>query len=67
MQKHLTMALSSAALFTTTAVFAQAPQVPANNLERLGAFKTTGASPNIPHDSADRPEGRCDQEKSPGD
>ena len=45
MQKHLTMALSTAALLVTTAVLAQAPQ---GNLERLGQFKTTGASPNIP-------------------
>ena len=45
MQKQLTMALSTAALLVTTAVVAQAPQ---GNLERLGQFKTTGASPNIP-------------------
>src|SRR5262245_50101160 len=49
MHKHLMMALSTAALLTTTAVFAQAPQAPnLGNLEKLGAFKTTGASPNIP-------------------
>jgi glucose/arabinose dehydrogenase len=49
MHRHLMMALSTAALLTTTTAFAQAPQanVP-GNLEKLGAFKTTGASPNIP-------------------
>jgi glucose/arabinose dehydrogenase len=45
MHKCLMLGLSTAALLATTAVFAQAPQ---GNLERLGAFKTTGASPNIP-------------------
>jgi glucose/arabinose dehydrogenase len=44
MHRHLTMALSTAALLATTAAFAQAPE---GNLEKLGAFKTTGASPNI--------------------
>jgi glucose/arabinose dehydrogenase len=39
------MALSTAALLAATAAFAQTPP---DNLERLGAFKTTGASPNIP-------------------
>jgi len=45
MHKRLVMALSTAALLATTAAFAQ---VPPDNLERLGAFKTTGASPSIP-------------------
>jgi glucose/arabinose dehydrogenase len=45
MHKCLMLGLSTAALLATTAVFAQAPQ---GNLEKLGAFKTTGASPNIP-------------------
>jgi glucose/arabinose dehydrogenase len=44
MHKH-TMALSTAALLAATAAFAQTPP---DNLGRLGAFKTTGASPNIP-------------------
>src|SRR5215475_4383899 len=44
MRKHLLIALSTAAL-TTTATFAQTPPT---NLEKLGAFKTTGATPNIP-------------------
>src|ERR1041384_6114336 len=44
MRKHLLIALSSAALMSTTA-FAQTPPT---NLEKLGAFKTTGATPNIP-------------------
>ena len=44
MRKHLLIALSTAALTSTTA-FAQTPPT---NLEKLGAFKTTGASPNIP-------------------
>ena len=45
MHKRMMLALSTAALLVTTAVVAQAPQ---GNLERLGQFKTTGASPNIP-------------------
>ena len=45
MRKQFMMALSAAALLTTTAAFAQAPMT---NLDKLGAFKTTGASPNIP-------------------
>src|SRR5690349_19983404 len=44
MRKHLLIALSTAAL-TSTAAFAQTPP---NNLDKLGQFKTTGASPNIP-------------------
>ena len=44
MRKHLLIALSTAALMSTTA-FAQTPPT---NLEKLGAFKTTGATPNIP-------------------
>src|SRR5262249_85690 len=44
MRKHLLVALSTAAL-TTTTTFAQTPPT---NLEKLGAFKTTGATPNIP-------------------
>jgi hypothetical protein len=44
MHKHL-MGLSTAALLVTAAASAQAPL---GNLEKLGAFKTTGASPNIP-------------------
>jgi glucose/arabinose dehydrogenase len=44
MHKH-TLALSTAALLAATAAFAQTPP---DNLGRLGAFKTTGASPNIP-------------------
>jgi glucose/arabinose dehydrogenase len=44
MGKRLLMMLSSAALLAAVPASAQAPQ---NNLERLGAFKTTGASPNI--------------------
>ena len=45
MQTHLMMALSTAALLAAAPALAQAPQ---GNLERLGEFKTTGASPNIP-------------------
>ncbi len=51
MRTHLMMALPTAALLATTAALAQAPQAnqaPQGNLERLGQFKTTGASPNIP-------------------
>jgi glucose/arabinose dehydrogenase len=44
MRKHLLIALSTAALSTTTA-FAQTPPT---NLDKLGAFKTTGATPHIP-------------------
>src|SRR5215467_10707187 len=44
MRKHLLIALSTAAL-TSTAALAQTPPT---NLEKLGAFKTTGATPNIP-------------------
>ena len=44
MRKHLLIALSTAAL-TSTAAFAQTPPT---NLDKLGAFKTTGATPNIP-------------------
>src|ERR1043165_8461617 len=44
MRKHLLIELSTAALMSTTA-FAQTPPT---NLEKLGAFKTTGATPNIP-------------------
>src|ERR1700730_9856784 len=45
MRRQFMVALSTAALLTTTAAFAQAPMT---NLDKLGAFKTTGASPNIP-------------------
>jgi glucose/arabinose dehydrogenase len=45
MRRQFVAALSTAVLLTTTAAFAQAPM---SNLDRLGAFKTTGASPNIP-------------------
>jgi hypothetical protein len=44
MRKHLLIALSTAAL-TSTAAFTQTLPT---NLDKLGAFKTTGASPNIP-------------------
>jgi len=50
MHARLRWVLSTAALFATTAALAQAPQQPSqqDNLQKLGAFKTTGASPNIP-------------------
>ena len=44
MRKHLLIALSTAALTTATAL----AQTPPTNLDKLGAFKTTGATPNIP-------------------
>src|SRR5215471_13749136 len=44
MRKHLLIALSTAALMTTAA-FAQTPPT---NLDKLSAFKTTSATPNIP-------------------
>src|SRR5262249_54786166 len=44
MRTHLLIALSTAALMSTTA-FAQTPP---SNLDKLGQFKTTGATPNIP-------------------
>jgi glucose/arabinose dehydrogenase len=44
MRKRLLMTLSTTALLAAVPASAQTLQ---NNLERLGAFKTTGASPNI--------------------
>ena len=45
MSKKLILAISSAIIFVTSAAVSQnAP----GNLERLGQFKTTGASPEIP-------------------
>jgi glucose/arabinose dehydrogenase len=45
MPTRLILAASTAALLATTAAFSQNAQ---GNLERLGQFKTTGASPEIP-------------------
>ena len=45
MRKGLIIGASAAALFASAAALAQDN---AGNLERLGQFKTTGASPNIP-------------------
>jgi glucose/arabinose dehydrogenase len=45
MLKHTMLAVSAAALLASAAAFAQNNP---SNLEKLGQFKTTGASPNIP-------------------
>ena len=45
MHKRLTLAVSTAILLVSAAAFAQNNP---SNLEKLGQFKTTGASPNIP-------------------
>jgi hypothetical protein len=43
--RRMTLGASVAVLFASTAVLAQNNP---SNLEKLGEFKTTGASPNIP-------------------
>ena len=45
MHKSMTLAVSAAALLVSATAFAQNNP---SNLEKLGEFKTTGASPNIP-------------------
>ena len=45
MHKRMMLAASAAVLFASAAAFAQNNP---SNLEKLGEFKTTGASPNIP-------------------
>ena len=45
MHKRMMLAASAAVLFASAAAFAQNNL---SNLEKLGEFKTTGASPNIP-------------------
>ena len=45
MRKGMMLAASAAVLFVSAAAFAQNNP---SNLEKLGEFKTTGASPNIP-------------------
>ena len=47
MPRRTILAVSAAALLATATVVAFAENNP-SNLERLGQFKTTGASPNIP-------------------
>lgn len=45
MHKRMMLAVSAGALLASAAAFAQSNP---SNLEKLGQFKATGASPNIP-------------------